>query len=42
MSELFSPDWMAGFASNWNTDPELGAALAGHRLRFQRGVRLPG
>lgn len=28
MSELFSPDWMAGFASNWNADPELGAALA--------------
>ncbi|KEO50886.1 SCP-2 sterol transfer family protein [Thioclava pacifica] len=28
MSELFSPEWMAGFAENWNADPELSGALA--------------
>ena len=28
MSELFSQEWMDGFAEAWNADPDLGAALA--------------
>ena len=28
MSELFSNDWMAGFAAEWNGDPALAGALA--------------
>ena len=28
MSELFSPEWMAQFAKNWNAEPGLGPALA--------------
>ncbi|SFJ09247.1 SCP-2 sterol transfer family protein [Celeribacter neptunius] len=28
MSELFSPEWMEGFAEAWNADPQLSGALA--------------
>lgn len=28
MSEIFSPDWLAAFAANWNADPGLSGALA--------------
>ncbi len=27
MSDLFSPEWMAAFAAEWNSDPHLGPAL---------------
>jgi len=28
MAELFSEEWMQGFASHWNAEPELSDALA--------------
>ena len=28
MSEIFSPEWMAGFAEAWNTTPGLADGLA--------------
>jgi len=27
MSEIFSPEWMAGFAAEWNKEPALAGAL---------------